>query len=91
MAVMLNQDTKTTIGVTALCVSAFLGGAAWINASISAVEKGLEGSNHRLDLIDYRLKTLEGASDDRWRRSDMKAWARDMRERNPSMSIPSVD
>lgn len=91
MAVTLTQDTKTTIGVTALCVSAFLGGAAWINASIAAVEKAQGDSNHKLDLIDYRLKALENANDDRWRRSDMKAWVRDVRERNPGMSIPSVD
>lgn len=91
MAVTLTQDTKTTIGVTALCVSAFIGGAAWINTSIGAVERAQSDSNHKLDLIDYRLKALEGASDDRWRRSDMKAWARDFKERNPSVSTPSVD
>lgn len=91
MAMALTQDTKTTIGVTALCVSAFLGGAAWINTSIGAVEKAQSDSNHKLDLIDYRLKALEGAADDRWRRSDMKAWVRDLRERNPAVSVPSVD
>jgi hypothetical protein len=87
----LSQDTKTTLGVTALCVSAFLGGAAWINTSIGEVEKGLTGTNSRLDMIEYRLKALESSSDDRWRRTDMKAWIRDFRERNPTMSIPSVD
>ena len=87
----LTQDTKTTIGVTAACVAAFLGGAFWIKDSVTSVRDGLKDNTHKLDLIDYRLKALEGASDDRWRRSDMKAWARDMRERNPALSIPSVD
>lgn len=91
MAVSLTQDTKTTIGVTALCITAFLGGAGWIQSSISAVKDAQSDSNHKLDLIDYRLKTLEGAADDRWRRSDMKTWARDLKERNPSVSTPSVD
>lgn len=91
MAGALTQETKTTLGVTALCVSAFLGGAFWINDSISAVERVQYESNHKLDLIDYRLKALEGAADDRWKRSDMRSWVRDFKERNPTIPAPSVD
>lgn len=87
----LTQDTKTTIGVTASCVAAFLGGAFWIQSSIGSVRDAMRDTNSKLELIDYRLKALESAADDRWRRSDMKAWVRDLRERNPGQSIPSVD
>lgn len=94
----VTADTKTTLGAVVAVVTAFLSGMLWINTSIGAVEKSVtavkEGTietNHRLDLIDYRLKSLEGTADDRWRRSDMRAWVRDFKERNPTVSAPLVE
>lgn len=80
----LTPDTKTTLAVTALCVTAFLGGALWIERSLNTVST-------RLGLVEYRLEAIEHGSDDRWRRADMRAWVRDFKERNPSISVPTVD
>lgn len=95
MAASIDQGTKTTLAVTALCVSAFLSGAAWINNSIGAVERSQLQTNSALEMIDYRLKTLEARAGadagDKWTRSDMRAWVREYRASNPQNPPPPVD
>lgn len=87
----LGPQTKTTLGVAVSCVSVFLGGALWINSSLASMERSLVDIGHRIDVLDLRLRVLEGTADDRWRRSEMRAWVRDAKERNPSISLPAVD
>ena len=54
----LGPNTKTTLGVAGTCVTVFLGGALWINASLSSVEGALNDLGHRIDLFDVRLKAV---------------------------------
>jgi hypothetical protein len=87
----IGPNTKTTLSVVASCITIFLGGALWITTSLGSMERSILELSHRVDTLDTRLRALEGTTDDRWRRSDMKAWVRDAKERNPSLSLPSVE
>lgn len=94
MGMTLTQDTKTTIGVTALCVTTFLGGALWIERSLAAVRAdvtaGQAKTESRLDLIDYRLRQIEARESGAVTIPVFRAWASDLKERNPNLSVPLV-
>ena len=43
-----------------------------------------------LHSIDSRLIALEGLMSDRWTRTDMQIWAKDLQLRNDGLTIPGV-
>lgn len=80
----ITANTRTTIGAAIVVCGAIVGGA-W------RIESSLSGVGERLSLVEYRLQALEDSHDDRWRRSEMRAWVRDFKERNPTVSTPTVE
>jgi len=72
----ITQATKVPLSLLVGCVSVFVGGALWINNSLNRIEQ--------------RLTIIEMGTSDRFRASDMKAWALQLRLENPTLKVPPV-
>lgn len=74
------------IGIFGLCVGAIRWAYA-IDAGLSSVNDKLDQANQRIGAVVVELKEL---NNDAWTIQDMRAWAENLSDRNPSLSIPKV-
>lgn len=72
----INDKTVMPLSWVIAIVTAFIGGALWINNS--------------LNRIDNRLASMEVRVSDRWTGSDMKLWVAKLRIENPTLKIPAT-
>lgn len=72
----LNEKTVMPMGLVIGCVAAFVGGAIWINSSLSEIK--------------YSIASIEIKLNDRWTGQDMRLWIARLRLENPTMKIPSA-
>lgn len=72
----LNEKTVMPMGLVIGCVVAFVGGAIWINSSLSEIK--------------YSIASIQLQLSDRWTGSDMKLWVAKLKFENPNLKIPEA-
>jgi len=70
----INEKTRIPLGIAVATITAFMGGAIWLNNS--------------LNKIDARLALIEGGTRDRFSGADMRIWVMQLRLDNPTLKIP---
>jgi len=72
----LNEKTVMPMSLVVGCVVAFVGGAIWINSSLSEIK--------------YSIAAIQIQLSDRWTGSDMKLWVARLKFENPTLTVPST-
>lgn len=90
----LGPDTKVTIGA-ALAVAVAIGGGAWRIESALASSREEQAKTRiemsgRLDILDFRLRSLEDHGNGSLKAATFRAWASDLERKNPTLIVPSV-
>lgn len=79
----ITENTPTRLREAVIVASAFVGGALWINTRLV----GLENSTDRLV---YRLETIERVAGAAASEDQLRWFAEDLAEQNPTMKVPKV-
>ncbi len=72
----ITERTRIPLGIAVATITAFLGGAIWLNNS--------------LNRIDARLVLIENGTRDRFTGRDMKLWVLQLKFDNPTLKVPDV-
>jgi len=73
----INEKTVMPMGLVIGCVAAFMGGAIWINSSLSDIK--------------YSIAAIQLQLSDRWTGNDMKLWVARLKFENPTLKIPPTN
>lgn len=79
----LTENTPTRLRDAIIVGAAFVGGALWISTRLSGLEQSTDRMNYRLDSIEHLAR--DAAS-----RSDLRAFAEDLQDGNPTVRVPKV-
>lgn len=88
LAQRLGKDTLIPMGVAAAMMVSLCGGAVWLNMSLAQLQYQTELLRRDISSLSERISSN---AQDRWRRTDMRAWARLLQATNPALKIPEPD
>jgi len=85
----IGKSTGMTIGLAIIVIGAAVSAAWWFGHWTGADSAWKEGTAAQLSGIENRLQSIEqGALHDRWTATDMKRWAKRLREDNEDVDVP---
>lgn len=79
----ITENSPTRLKEAFVIGSAALAGALWISSRLGALEQATDRVNYRLDSIEHLAR--DAAS-----RNELRAFAEDLGEDNPTMKVPKV-
>jgi len=80
---IISKESLIPIGAVVAIVCAAMSLHLWLSASFTEINTSLNEIKHRMD-------SLENGVRGSWSAQDMKVWEMELRQRNPSMSIPDT-
>lgn len=88
LADTITPETPIQIGMVVAAVGSFMGGALWIQRSMTRFQHALE--LFKLE-VQQRLASLEDKSGGKLTRAEFRAWIHELRASNPNLKIPDFD
>lgn len=82
--IILSPSALVPLGVVTASVIALFGAKSWLDSQFDTL-------NASITQVQWELKSLQGASADRWTSSDQRLWAEQLARSNPTLVIPKPE